>query len=456
MFQRHVDDCATSATVTALSCIYCYPFPLSTALSFWQYHRLKKMRSTTLGDTSSPSSAASLAGCGPVKARRHVGFFLERTEEEETKESEKAAASRGPVRRGMQATMTAGEHLAWSARVAESEALRQRALQCGEDIARVASGLGYEVVAHTPTAFLKRNSASAAASAAAVAKPEIEPRSFSAADSTPARRMNSAAPLSLPSAAAPCHLPPVFLVEDGGSCSCSSRSSSPGTEEQVGLVPVLSPLLHTMEPERHLLAEGETAVSYEVMLPHALSSASGVLRYAPDSIPAHVTHPHEPRRTSVSEVRGTSFGPLRENSPAVRAANTTNAAPLTTVNSVGVRSAPSTAQSSSTATPSPRQSLTPRRAVLTRHHGSLDALQGSNQSLPHRRASTSNRVSARVTTNANTSVGTDYLNGPGQSTVPTAQNSNHPFTPSTDALNTPAVRVADDDIWPRLYGRPIQ
>lgn len=444
---HHTGDPLLSCICELLVCTQRVVGPFTCLIAF-------PMRSAALGDSSSPSSGASSTGCGPAKPRRHVGFSLDRTLEDEEKESEKTSASRAPVRRGMQATMTAGEHLAWSARVAESDALRQRALQCGEDIARVASGLGYEVVTHTPTAFLKRSSASAAASAA-VAKPETEPQRFSAADGASARLVETAASLSLPSAAAPFHTPPVFLNENG-SCSCSSRSSSLGTEEQVGLVPVLSPLLHAAEVARHPLSDGAAPRIYEVQLPRALASTGGANRFAAGEIPAPGSQTAGPRRVSVAEMRPATFGPLRENSPTSRSANTANLVPPTSASSLSVRSASSAAQSPSNATPSPRQSLTPRRAVLARHHGSLEAVVAGNQSHSHRRTTASNGVSGRAAGNANTSVGVEYLNGPVLPAMRPAQSSNHPLTPATEVLNTPALRLVDDDIWPRLQGRPIQ
>jgi hypothetical protein len=410
------------------------------------------MSSATLGDTSLPASQASSAGRCPAKPRRHVAFFFDG---EEISDGEKPHSSRAAGRRGLQSAMTADEHRAWNARAAESDALRQRALQCGEDIARVASRLGYEVVAHTPTAFLKRNSVPVSGSVA-VAKPEGGPQRFTAADGGPAHVVDSAAPPSSLSTVVPLQLPPVFLKEDALDSS-SSRSSSLGTEEQVGLVPVLSPLLHGGEAEPGRVPDEETLHTFEVALPHALSSHESTTHYFFTVEPS--THPlreDEPNWRDSNDGRSSPFGPLRANVPTIRSDSAANQQMPSSTNSLGERSTPSTTQSTPNASPSPRQSVTPRRAILGRHHGGSGSLIGTNPSNVQIRTTVVNAASSRGASNSNTSVSTEHLNGHEMPVMGPSQSTNRLLTPATDALNTPAVRVADDEIWPRLHGRPIQ
>ena len=408
------------------------------------------MSSAAFGDTSLPSSVPSSPGRRPGRPLRHVAFFFDG---EEIDDSEKPHAHRAASRRGLQTTMTADEHRAWSTRAAESDALRQRALQCGEDIARVASGLGYEVVAHTPTAILKRNSTSTVAPAAS-AKPEVESRRFAAAGDAPARVVSSAAPLSPPAADAP-QLPPVFLKEDALD-SCSSRSSSPGTEEQVGLVPVLSPMLYASETAQSRPSCEAPQRFYEVTLPAALSVHESVARYSFTEPSTHPLQADEEDWGDNNDDRSSSFRLMRENLPATRRDNAANQLLPSSVNSPGERSAPSTAPSSPNASPLPRQSMTPRRAMLTRHQGSLGPLVASNQSAFQLRATMVDATSSRATSNASMSGGMEQLNRSDLASARASQNTNRLLTPATDVLNTPAVRMTDDEIWPRLQGRSIQ
>lgn len=352
--------------------------------------------------------------------------------------------------------------------MADSEALRQRALQCGDDIARVASGLGYEVVAHTPTAFLKRNSTTAApagAASAAVTKPQVESHRFTAADGAPAPVVRSAAPPSPPPRmAVPSQLPPVLLAEGEDALdSCSSRSSSPGTEEQVGLVPVLSPLLQEDASPPPRRSSGETALwTYEVALPQALSAHESASRFSFTEASSHplqeddVSSWRDNNSATNNDDRSSPFGVMRANFPVARSDSVPNQQLPGSVNSLGERSIPSTTQSSPNVSPSPRQSVTPRRTTLGRHHGGTGSLVANNPNVFQVRATMRDVAAPRGSSNANTSVSMEHLNGLEFQMVGASQNTNRLLTPATDALNTPAVRVADDDIWPRLYGRPIQ
>ncbi|KPI89826.1 hypothetical protein ABL78_1089 [Leptomonas seymouri] len=402
------------------------------------------MSSAALGDTSLPASEPSSTACRPPKQPRHVAFFLG---EEEMCDNEKAHATRNADRRGMHTSITADEHRAWSTRAAESDALRQRALQCGEDIARVASGLGYEVVTHPPTAFLKRNLAGVSTSAA-VSKPEVEPQRLTAADGIPTYVVDSAASPSPPSAAMPSVLPPAFAKEDTLD-SCSSRSSSLGTEEQVGLVPVLSPLLPAEEA-------GQSLPLDEVTLPRALSSREDTSHYTFTEPLTHSLREEEPSWRDDDNEGSSPFGLLRENFPPSRPYSTTNRLLQSSTNSLGEQSAPSTTQSSPNSSPLPRQSVLSRRAALARHHGVPGNLLGINLSTFQVRAMMADAASSRATSNANTSVSMENLNGTELPVVGVSQNTNGLLTPAVDALNIPAVRATDDEIWPLLYTRSIQ
>ncbi|KPA80444.1 hypothetical protein ABB37_04672 [Leptomonas pyrrhocoris] len=410
------------------------------------------MSSAALGDISPPASEPSSSAYRPSKPLRHVAFFIDR---DEVNDNEKTPTTRTAGRRGVQPTMTADEHRAWSTRAAESDALRQRALQCGEDIARVASGLGYEVVTCTPTVFLKYSSASTAVPTVAV-KSEVEPRWFAAADDAPPHVVDSAASPHSPSAGMPSLIPPVFLKEDDFD-SCSSRSSSLGTEEQVGLVPVLSPLLHTEETGMGCPYDEETVPTFEVTLPRALSAHESTSHYSFAETSTHFLRPEQPSRRDDNDQSSPPFGFVRENFLTVRPDNTANRHLRSSFNSLGERSTTSTSQSSLNASPLSRLSVTPRRAGPGRNHSVPDNLLGTNQSVFQLRATMVDVASSsRATSNANTSVSTEPLNGLEPPAVGVSRNASRPLTPATDALNTPSVRLNDDDIWPRSNGRPIQ
>lgn len=425
--------------------------------------------SAAAAEGSLSATEASTDGHCTGKKPRHVAFFLERELKETDTEKVPRAAFGG--RRGGAGARSTEEQWSWSGR-AEADALRQRALQCGEDFVRVASGLGYEVVAHTPTAFLRRGMTEKTAAPFGVAQPEKQGGAgFAVARSVTARASTGVVPLSSPSAAettvtlaAPFGSggSPVFPRE-GELDSCSSRSSSPGTEDQVGMVPVLSPLLQGSDPcQRHFSTDASLR-ALEVQAPRTTGAHAGIYCYPSaiaslnplqDSTPNSAadsngvrTSPHRSSRTGFGAEHHTNDG---AHPPGPAIANSARVAQWTPTTSH-----PSPARGS----PASHRTLTPRTVFPTRNHPVTASLMvpGQQSDAFALRLSIMDVTSSRTNSNTNTSMSAEHVNGHEFANVGGSQNTNNRFfTSSTDALNTPAVRMTDDEDWPRARGRLIQ
>ncbi|KAK7200023.1 hypothetical protein NESM_000051700 [Novymonas esmeraldas] len=429
--------------------------------------------SATVVEDAVCSSEAPPVGHRATKQIRHVAFFLEREVNETETESvpratwacRRGCASASASERGVE------EHASWSRR-AEADALRQRALQCGEDFARVASGLGYEVVAHTPTAFVRRASMETAAAPTAVPKPErTSPGgSYAAAKGAPSRTDGEAMSHSPPAAAAfpvasAAHFgsrrSPTRLHDSGEPDSTSSsRSSSPGTEAQVGMVPVLSPLLPGSDPAQRRLSADAPLRLPDSQVPRITGPLAGANRY-----PASAFSVQDGLANWALDGDGGRTSPPRSLRHTVavdrRSDHGANQTVPTAVNSTqAVLSTPTTAHAPpSNASPSPHPALTSRAVTVNRHPPSttvpMSAAPLSNAFAF--RLSMMDVTSSRATSNANASLSTEHLNGGEVASGGATQSTNNRFfTPSTDALNTPAVRMADDEDWPRTLSRSIQ
>lgn len=430
------------------------------------------------GAVHSMSTEASTAAA-PRRAKqlRHVAFVLDH----EADDLDEGEAPRAPrvVRGG--GGGPAGIRTAedpspsWSSR-AEADALRQRALQCGEDFARMASGLGYEVVVHTPTAFLKGGPATTTETAAA-AKPDGPSASGFVAAAAPCATgeksshmaaLRSSLTAALGGAALTALAKPrttaLFLRDQREADSCSSsRSSSPGSEAQVGAVPVLSPLLEGSEVDQRRVSDElalppSEAVSFRpaptYRYPAALSVAQSGEGDAPSrsALPVFGSAPHagaSPRPGPRSSLSTSAHPEAGANAPPPAALNRTSRRPS--------QSTPTTMRPTiSSESPSPRPALTPRTTHSVRTP--LLVAPGPLSNNVAFRLSMLDVTSSRATSNANTSVSTEHLNGQEvANAMGGSQTANNRFfTPSTDALNVPAVRIADDEDWPRSVARSIQ
>ncbi|TPP50809.1 hypothetical protein CGC20_25610 [Leishmania donovani] len=399
-------------------------------------------------ESSLSATEASTDGHRTGKQLRHVAFLLEKDLKETDTEKVPRAAFAG--RRGGAGARSTEEQWSWSGR-AEADALRQRALQCGEDFVRVASGLGYEVVAHTPTAFLKRGMSEKTAAPFGVAQPEKQGGiGLAVAKSATARASTGAVPLSSPSAAettvslaAPFGSggSPVF-PRKGELDSCSSRSSSLGTEDQVGMVPVLSPLLQGSEPGQRRLSTDASLRALEVQAPRTTGAHAGIYRYPATIASLHSLQDSTPN--SVADGNSVRTSPHRSSRPGFGAEHHTNDG----ANSTRVFSGRLT-----------RGILPRQEAIPTRNHPVTASLMvpGQQSDAFAVRLSIMDVTSSRTNSNANTSMSAEHLNGHEFANVGGSQNTNNRFfTSSTDALNTPAVRMTDDEDWPRATGRLIQ
>ncbi|KAG5490455.1 hypothetical protein JKF63_00575 [Porcisia hertigi] len=415
------------------------------------------------------STEASTVGHRSAKQPRHVAFLLER----DPKDKEAAEAPRA-ARLGWRSSVgvrPAEERRSLSGR-AETDALRQRALQCGEDFLRVASGLGYEVVAHTPMAFLKRGMTDTTAVPVAVARPEKHASpGFASSKSSTMRIATGAAPRSSPSVAATTlglaatfssHGTPAFLLERDPD-SCSSRSSSLGTEERVGMVPVLSPLLHGGERCQRRLSIDAPLRGFEVQVPRTTGGHALTSRYPATFSSSHSLQEVISNYAADGNVRHTS--PQRYSRAGFGAEHRTNdganpPAPATLNNPRVLQSTPITGRPLPlSGSPSPHPALPPRTVFSTRGQpvsASLMAPGPQNNTFAFR-LSMLDVTSSHATSNVSTSVSTEHLNGHEFSNAGGSQNTNNRFvTPFTDVLNTPVVRITDDDDWPRTTGRSIQ
>ncbi|CAG9577832.1 hypothetical protein LMJF_29_0960 [Leishmania major strain Friedlin] len=425
--------------------------------------------SAAAAESSLSATEVSTDGYRTGKQPRHVAFLLEKDLKETDTEEVPRAAFAG--RRGGAGARPTEEQWSWSGR-AEADALRQRALQCGEDFVRVASGLGYEVVAHTPTAFLKRGMTEKTAALFGVAQPEKQGGTgLAVARSATARASTGAVLLSSPSAAETTVTLAAPFSSGGSSVfprkgeldSCSSRSSSPGTEDQVGMVPVLSPLLQGSEPGQRRLSTDASLRALEVQTPRTTGAHAGVYRYPAtiaslhplqDSTPNSVadgngvhTSPHRSSRTGFGAEHHANDG---ANPPGPAIANSTRAVHWT----------PTTRHPSpSRGSPASHRALTPRTVFPTGNHPVTASLMvpGQQSDAFAVRLSIMDVTSSRTNSNTNTSMSTEHLNGHEFVNVGGSQNTNNRFfTSSTDALNTPAVRMTDDEDWLRATGRLIQ
>ncbi|KAG5473761.1 hypothetical protein LSCM1_04391 [Leishmania martiniquensis] len=415
------------------------------------------------------TTSASTGGHHSVKQPRHVAFLVER-ELKETEAGETPRAARAGRRSGA-ATWPTEEQGSWSGR-AEADALRQRALQCGEDFLRVASGLGYEVVTHTPTAFLRRGVTEKTSAPAAVAKPEKQAGTgCTTAKGATACPSLGGAPLSPPSAAVTTgglagsflsSSPPIFLQE-GELDSGSSRSSSAGTEEQVGTVPVIGPLLQGSEPVQHRLSADAPLRALEVQAQRMTGAHAGINRYPaaitsslslPDGMPTLAADGSGGRMSS-HRLPLTGLGVEHHTNDGAR-----HPAPTAFNNPRLVQSMPVTGHPSpSSGSPSLHPALPPRTVFASRNHPVTASLMvpGQQSNAFAVRLSILDAASSRAASNANISVSTEHLNGHEFANAGGLQSTNNRFfTPSSDALNTPAVRMMDDDDWPRMAGRLIQ
>ncbi|KAG5474047.1 hypothetical protein CUR178_04158 [Leishmania enriettii] len=417
---------------------------------------------------SLPATKALTIDRYSAKQPRHVAFLIEK----DLKETDTAEAPRTARvgRRGGACTWPREEPRPWNGR-AEADALRQRALQCGEDFVRVASGLGYEVVAHTPTAFLKHGVTEKKAAAVADAKAERQVdtccKTTSSATACPSP---GAAPLSPPSAAVTTvgvatsllSSGPSIIPREGELDSGSSRSSSTGIEE-VGMVPLIGPLLQGSEPVQRRLsadmplhalemqAQGMIGAhagrySYPAAIASSLSLPCGMPDFAADGSGGRMS-PHCPPLTGFGEEHRTSGG-VRHSAP-------------TTFSSARVMQPTTTTSrpSPSHGSPPPHQALTPRTVFAARNHPVTASLMvpGQQSNAVAFRLSILDPPSSRAASNANISVSTEHLNGHEFANAAGLQStSNRFFTPSTDVLNTPAVLMTDDDDWPRVPGPLIQ
>ncbi|AYU80580.1 hypothetical protein, unknown function [Leishmania donovani] len=412
-------------------------------------------------ESSLSATEASTDGHRTGKQLRHVAFLLEKDLKETDTEKVPRAAFAG--RRGGAGARSTEEQWSWSGR-AEADALRQRALQCGEDFVRVASGLGYEVVAHTPTAFLKRGMSEKTAAPFGVAQPEKQGGiGLAVAKSATARASTGAVPLSSPSAAettvslaAPFGSggSPVF-PRKGELDSCSSRSSSLGTEDQVGMVPVLSPLLQGSEPGQRRLSTDASLRALEVQAPRTTGAHAGIYRYPATIASLHSLQDSTPN--SVADGNGVRTSPHRSSRTGFGAEHHTNDGANSTrvVQWTPTTRHPSPARGS----PASHRALTPRTVIPTRNHPVTASLMvpGQQSDAFAVRLSIMDVTSSRTNSNANTSMSAEHLNGHEFANVGGSQNTNNRFfTSSTDALNTPAVRMTDDEDWPRATGRLIQ
>ncbi|GET90381.1 hypothetical protein, unknown function [Leishmania tarentolae] len=427
------------------------------------------VESAAAAEGSLSATEASTDGHRTGKQPRHVAFLLERgLKETETEEVPRATLSK---RRGSAGARSIEDQCSWSGR-AEADALRQRALQCGDDLVRVASGLGYEVVAHTPTAFLKRGMTEKTTVPSAVAQSEKQggtgftvARSATACVSTDAVSLSStpaaettvtfSAPLGSGGS-------PVLPWRGELDSSSSSRSSSPGTEDQVGMVPVLSPMLQGNESGQHHLPTNASLREVEVQAPRTNGAYAGVYRYpasisswntSQDNMPSSGVDGNDVR-TSPRRSSRTSFGAEHTNDSSNPLVSAT-ASSTRVVQWTPTRGHPSPARGS----PASHRALTPRTVFPTRNHPVTASLMVPVQQSDAFafRLSIMDVTSSRTTTNVNTSVSTEHLNGHEFSNVGSSQNTNNRFfTSSADVLNTPAVRMTEDEDWPRAAGRLIQ
>ncbi|KAG5473479.1 hypothetical protein LSCM4_03547 [Leishmania orientalis] len=416
-----------------------------------------------------PATKASTLDRYSAKQPRHVAFLLEKDLKETDTEEAPRAARVG--RRGGACTWPKEEPRPWNGR-AEADALRQRALQCGEDFVRVASGLGYEVVAHTPTAFLKHGVKEKTAAAVADAKTEKQVdtgcKTTSSATACPSP---GTAPLSPPSAEVTgvgiatslLSSGPSIIPREGELDSGSSRSSSTGIEEEVGMVPLIGPLLQGSEPVQRRLSADMPLHAFETQAQRMIGAHAGRYSYPaaiasslslPGGMPGSAADgsggrmsPHRPTLTDFGEEHRTSDG-ARHSAP-------------TTFSSARVMQPTTTTSrpSPSHGSPPPHPALTPRTVFAARNHPVTASLMvpGQQSNAVAFRLSILDATSSRAASNANISVSTEHLNGHEFANAAGLQNtSNRFFTPSTDALNTPAVRMTDDDDWPRVPGPLIQ
>nr|CAJ2476906.1 unnamed protein product [Leishmania braziliensis] len=419
--------------------------------------------SAAAAEESLSATEASTVSHRPGKEPRHVAFLLER----DLKETEEVPHAALVGRCGGTRAWPTGEQVSWSGR-AEADALRQRALQCGEDFVRVASGLGYEVVTHTPTAFLKREMTETTAAPVAVDQPEKQPGTcFTVAKGTTASSSTGAAPLNTPSAAATMvgvaapfrSRGPAIFLREGELDSCSSRSSSLGTEEQVGMVPVLSPLLQGNEPGQCHHPTDASLRALELQVPRTTGPQTGIYRY-PAGIETWNSF-QDSMFNSAAEASGGRMSPHHSSHTGFRAEHHTNdganAPAPTTVNYTRV--VQSTPTTPGRPLPSPHSALMQWTAFPTRNHPVTTSFMppGQQSNAFAVRFSILDVTSSRATSNINTSLSTDHLNGHEFTNTGGSQNTNDRFfTPSTVALNTPAVRLTDDEDWPRVTDRSIQ